>query len=171
MKFLKIAVFLISLTTFAQSKVGTVDIDFILANMPEMENVQQQLQIYGSQLDLDLTKKVDEYKDLAAEYSAGEATFTEKEKMEKQNALRTLDADIGKFQQNGAKLMELKQQEYLQPLYQKIGNALEKVAKRNKYTQVIQTTVDVVYLDPDYDLTDQILQVMGVEIPEEKTEE
>lgn len=171
MRFLKIAVFLISLTTFAQSKVGTVDVDFILANMPEMENVQQQLQIYGSQLDLDLTKKVDEYKDLAAEYSAGEATFTEKEKMEKQNALRTLDADIGKFQQNGAKLMELKQQEYLQPLYQKIGNALEKVAKRNKYTQVIQTTVDVVYLDPDYDLTDQILQEMGIEIPEEKTEE
>ena len=171
MRFLKIAVFLISLTTFAQSKVGTVDVDFILANLPEMENVQQQLQIYGSQLDLDLTKKVDEYKDLAAKYSAGEATFTEKEKMEKQNALRNLDADIGKFQQNGAKLMELKQQEYLQPLYQKIGNALEKVAKKNKYTQVIQTTVDVVYLDPDYDLTDQILQEMGIEIPEEKTEE
>src|SRR5690554_2928091 len=123
MKFLKIAVFLISLTTFAQSKVGTVDIDFILANMPEMENVQQQLQIYGSQLDLDLTKKVDEYKDLAAEYSAGEATFTEKEKMEKQNALRTLDADIGKFNKKAVNLWKLNNQENCNRLNQKMEKA------------------------------------------------
>ena len=167
MKFLKIAVFFIGLTTFAQGKVGGVDVDYILSNMPEMENVQAQLQTYGSQLDLDLTKKVDEYKVIAAEYSAGEATFTDEQKMEKQNALRNLDGDIGKFQQNGAKLMEIKQQEFLKPLYQKIGAALEKVAKAQGYTQVMQTTADMVYLDPEYDLTIPILTEMGIPIPQE----
>lgn len=171
MKFLKIAVFFIGLTTFAQGKVGAVDIDYILSNMPEMENVQEQLQVYGSQLDLDLTKKVDEYKALATEYKAGEATFSEEVKMEKQNALRTLDNDIGKFQQNGAKLMEIKQQEFLKPLYQKIGVALEKVAKAQGYTQVMKTTADMVYIDPDYDLTISILTEMGIKIPEQKVEE
>lgn len=167
MKFLKIAVFFIGLTAFAQGKVGGVDVDYILSNMPEMKNVQQQLEVYGSQLDLDLTKKVDAYKELAAKYTAGEATFTDEQKMEKQNALRILDSDIGKFQQNGAKLMELKQQEFLQPLYQKIGVALEKVAKAQGFTQVLQTTADVVYLDPDYDLTISILTEMGIPIPQQ----
>ena len=167
MKFLKIAVFFIGLTTFAQGKVGGVDVDYILSNMPEMENVQAQLQTYGSQLDLDLTKKVDEYKVIAAEYSAGEATFTDEQKMKKQNALRNLDGDIGKFQQNGAKLMEIKQQEFLKPLYQKIGAALEKVAKAQGFTQVMQTTADMVYLDPEYDLTIPILTEMGIPIPQE----
>lgn len=171
MKFLKIAVFLIGLTTFAQGKVGAVDVDYILSNMPEMNNVQEQLQIYGSQLDLDLTKKVDEYKILATEYKAGEATFTDEQKMEKQNVLRNLDNDIGKFQQNGAKLMEIKQQEFLKPLYQKIGKALEKVAKAEGYTQVMQTTADMVYLDPEYDLTGPILSEMGITISEEAVKE
>ena len=171
MKFLKIAVFFIGLTAFAQGKVGAVDVEYILSNMPEMENVQEQLQTYGRQLDLDLTKKVEAYKILADEYKAGEAAFTDEQKMEKQNALRNLDADIGKFQQNGAKLMEIKQQEFLKPLYQKIGTALEKIAKAEGYTQVMQTTADIVYIDPDYDLTIPILTEMGIKIPEEKVEE
>lgn len=171
MTFLKIAVLFIGLTAFSQGKVGAVDIDFILSNMPEMENVQEQLQVYGSQLDLDLTKKVDEYTVLATEYKAGEASFSEEEKMEKQNALRILDTDIGRFQQNGAKLMEIKHQEFLKPLYQKIGVALEKIAKAQGYTQVMQTTADMVYIDPDYDLTLSILTEMGIEIPEQTGEE
>lgn len=167
MKLFKIAVFFIGLSAFAQGKVGGVDVEYILTNMPEMANVQEQLQVYGSQLDLDLTKKVDEYKVLATEYSAGEATFTEAVKMEKQNALRMMDTEIGKFQQNGAKLMEIKQQEFLKPLYQKIGVALEKVAKAQGYTQVMQTTADMVYLDPEYDLTLPILTELGIPIPKD----
>ena len=63
--------------------------------------------------------------------------------------------------------MELKQQEYLKPLYQKIGAALEKVAKEQGFTQVMQSTADMVYLDPDYDLTMPILTDMGITIPQD----
>ncbi|PHR10670.1 MAG: outer membrane chaperone Skp [Aequorivita sp.] len=168
MKFLKIAVFFIGLTTFAQSKVGAVDIDYILSKMPEMTTVQTQLETYGKQLDIDLNKKVDEYKKLAEAYKAGEATFTAEVKKTKQTELLTLEADIQKFQQNGAKLMEIKQQEYLQPLYKKIGEALDKVAKAQNYTQVMQTSTDMVYLDPNYDLTLPIITELGITITTEE---
>ncbi len=166
MKFLKIALFLIGLTTFAQGKVGAVDIDYILSKMPEMTQVQTELELYGKQLDVDLNKKVEEYKKLADAYKAGEATFTPAQKKEKQDAILDLEADIQKFQQNGAKLMEIKQQEALKPLYKKIGEALEKVAKTQNYTQVTQTTQDIVYLDPNYDLTVPILLDMGIKVEE-----
>lgn len=167
MKFLKIAVLFIGLTTFAQGKVGTVDVEYILSNMPEMKDVQDNLSKYGGQLDVDLQKKLDKYKTLAEEYKAGEATFTDEQKRAKQVALRELDTEIGKFQQNGAKLMEIKQQEFLNPLYKKIGIALEKIAKNENYTQVLQSSNDVVYLDPDYDLTVKILTELGIKIPQE----
>ena len=170
MRFLKIAIFFIGLSTFAQSKVGTVDIDYILSRMPEMTTVQTQLETYGKQLDVDLNKKIDEYKKLAEEYKTGEATFTAEQKKEKQTALITLDSDIQKFQQNGAKLMEIKQQEYLQPLYKKIGEALDKLAKAQSYTQIMQITPDVVYLDPGYDLTIPVLTEMGITITAEEKE-
>ncbi len=168
MNFLKIAVFFVGITAFAQSKVGAVDVEYILSKMPEMITVQTQLKTYGQQLDTDLNKKIDEYKKLAEEYKKGEDSFTPAEKKEKQTALVNLDTDIQKFQQNGAKLMEIKQKEYLQPLYKKIGDALNKIASAQNYTQVLQTSTDLVYLDPNYDLTVPILTELGITItPEE----
>ncbi len=164
MKFLKIAVFFIGLSTFAQGKVGAVDVEYILTKMPELTGVQTELETYGKQLDIDLNKKVDDYKKLADEYKTGEASFTTEQKKEKQTALVNLESDIQKFQQNGAKLLDIKQQEALKPLYAKIGLALEKVAKAQSYTQVMQTTQDLVYLDPNYDLTVPILQELGITI-------
>jgi outer membrane protein len=164
MRFLKIAVFFIGLTTFAQGKVGAVDVQYILSQMPEMETVKTQLETYGKQLDVDLNKKIDEYKKLAEAYKTGEATFSAEQKKEKQTALLNLDADIQKFQQNGAKLMEIKQNEYFQPLYKKIGEALDKIAKAQNFTQVMQTNEHLVYLDPNYDLTVPIMTEMGITI-------
>lgn len=168
MKFLKIAIFLIGLTTFAQGKVGAVDIDYILAKMPEMTQIQAEMEKYGKQLDVDLNKKVDEYKKLVEEYKTGEPTFTAEQKKEKQGIIVNLEADIQKFQQNGSKLMDIKQTESLKPLYEKIGGSLEKIAKAQNYTQVIQTTQDMVYLDPQYDLTVPILLDLGIKVGEEE---
>ncbi len=168
MKFLKIAIFFIGISALAQSKVGAVDVEYILSKMPELQTVRTQVEAYGQQLDIDLNKKVDEYKKLAEAYKAGEATFTPEVKKEKQTELLTLDADIQKFQQNGAKLMEIKQQEGLKPLYAKIGVALEKVARAQNFTQVMQTTQDLVFLDPNYDLTLPILAELGITVTVEE---
>ncbi|MAP79548.1 MAG: outer membrane chaperone Skp [Aequorivita sp.] len=172
MKFLKIAIFFIGISAFAQSKVGSVDVEYIISKMPEMQTVISQMEAYGKELDVDLNKKVDAYKKLAEAYKAGEANFTPEEKKEKQAELLKLDADIQKFQQNGSKLMEIKRQESLKPLYTKIGVALDKVAKAQNYTQVMQINQDLVYLDPQYDLTVPILNELGIEITtEEQTKE
>ncbi|MCB0464264.1 MAG: OmpH family outer membrane protein [Aequorivita sp.] len=168
MKFLKIAVLLIGLSSFAQGKVGAVDVEYILSKMPELTAVQTELETYGKQLDIDLNKKVDEYKKLVEEYKKGEPNFTEEEKKEKQTTILNLDKDIQKFQQNGSKLMEIKQTEALKPLYKKIGDALDKVAKAQNYTQVMQSNQDLVYLDPNYDLTVPILQELGITITTEE---
>lgn len=168
MKFLKIAIFFIGISAFAQSKVGAVDVEYIISKMPELTSVKTDMENYGKQLDLDLTKKTDEYTKLVEDYKKNEATYTAEQKKEKQTAILNLDTDIQKFQQNGAKLMEIKQQQALGPLYNKIGEALNKVAKEQKYTQVFQTTAEMVFLDPNYDLTLGILQELGITItPEE----
>ena len=64
--------------------------------------------------------------------------------------------------------MDIKQQEYLKPLYQKIGVALEKIAKAQNYTQVLQANQNIVYLDPNYDLTIPILNELGITITAEE---
>lgn len=168
MKILKIAILFIGMSSFAQSKVGAVDVNYILSQMPEITKVQSDVEAYGKKLDSTLNVKMGEYKVLADAYKRGEATFNDAQKEEKQTGMLDMQDAIQKFQQNGSKLMEIKRGEYLKPLYQKIGKALDKVAKAQKYTQVMQTTDDMVYLDPNFDLTLPILNELGITVKDEQ---
>jgi outer membrane protein len=164
MKMIKLLFLLVSISSFAQSKVGTIDIDFIITKMPEITTVQKQLDDYKKELDVDFNKNMDAYNVLIKAYTDNEATFTIAVKKQKQDEIITAENDLGKFQQNGTKLISIRRDALLQPLYQKIGDALGKVAKENTYTQVLQIDEYLVYLDNEFDLTIQVLKELGVEI-------
>ena len=158
----------ISVSVFAQSKVGTVDIDFVLSKMPELPSVQKQIEDYGKELDGDFSEKYDAYNALVQEYTDGEAGFTIAQKQTKQQEILNAETELGKFQENGAKLINIRRDELLRPLYQKIGVSLEKLAKEQGYTQVLQLDNSVVYADNTYDLTLAILKDLGITIEEPK---
>lgn len=171
MKFLKIAILFIGLTSFAQGKVGAVDVEYIISQMPEMKKVQEQIETYAGQLDLDFNKKLGDYNDLRDVYEEAKDNLSQEELKKKQAELKEKESEIQKFQQNGARLLEIKQQEFLRPLYNKVGEALTKVAKAQDYTYITQIGQDMVYLDPNYDLTEHILNELGIEITEEEVKE
>ena len=166
MKIFRFLFVFISISAFSQSKVGTIDVDFILSQMPELPAAQQQVEAYGKQLDADLAKKYEAYNVLIEAYKTGEAGFTIAQKQQKQKEITDIENDITKFQQNGSQLINLKRDDALRPLYEKIGVALEKVAKAESFTQVLQTDVVVVYLDSNYDLTLKVLKELGIEVKE-----
>ena len=67
MKMIKLFFLFVSISSFAQSKVGTIDIDFIITKMPEITNVQQQLADYKAELDVDFNKNMEAYNALIKE--------------------------------------------------------------------------------------------------------
>lgn len=170
MKFFKIAILFVGITSFAQGKVGAADIEYIVSQMPEMEQVQEQLQLYAGQLESDLNEKLVAYNELRDDYEKVKDNLGETALKEKQAELIEKENDIQKYQQNGGRLIELKQQEFMRPLYNKIVAALNKVAKAQKYTYITQITQDMVYLDPNFDLTEDILEELGI-TPSNPTEE
>jgi len=156
----------LSLTSFAQSKTGTIDIDYILSKMPELSSVQQQIETYGKGLDADLTKKYEAYNVLIEAYKAEEATFTIAQKQQKQEEISVAEEDITKFQKNGSQLLTINRDEILKPLYQRIGASLEKISKAEGFSQVFQTGNTIVYLDQNYDITLKVLKDLGIEVKE-----
>lgn len=153
----------------AQSKTGTIDTDFILSKMPELTKVQEDLKAYNSKLEGELKVKVDEYQLKVKEYQEKVASFTEPMKKTKQEEIIGLEDGIAKFRQNGAQLVQLQQNKLLQPLYQKIGKALEEIAKAESFTQVFTiTTSGLAYIDPNYDLTEKVMNKLGIKIEEPK---
>lgn len=174
MKILKLILLLVCVTSFAQetptTKVGTVDVDYILSLMPELAGVQKQVEDYGATLNVELEKKLTGYQALIDDYKANEVTYTIAQKQKAQDSIVSVENDINTFRQNAPKLASLKQEEYLQPLYQKIGDALQKVAEAEGYTQVLLRDNRVVFIDNRLDLTLTILGELGIEPPAEGTD-
>jgi len=168
MKLLKFTFLFLCVTGFAQTKVGTIDVDFVISKMPELAGVQKQVEEYGNGLDANLKTKIAAYQGAIDAYTAAEAGLTLNQKKTQQDSILSMESDIQKFQQNGNQLIVLKQEEFLKPLYEKVGIALEKVAKAGAYTQVFTRNNDVVYVDNRFDLTLAVLAELGVVLKEEE---
>ncbi len=167
MKHIALAIVCILITTLssAQSKVGTIDSEFILSKLPELTKVQEDLKAYNTKLETDLKAKVEDYQSKVKTYQEGAATMTDALKKTKQEAIITLENEINQFRQNAAQLVQIEQNRLLQPLYKKIGIALEAVAKSEGYTQVLTlTSSGIAYIDPAFDLTKTVMAKLGISV-------
>lgn len=160
--------FVFSSVSAQESKVGTIDIDYILSLMPELSGVQEQVQAYQSELSDGYTEKLNLYEKALQDYRANESLMTLMQKKSKEDSLLVMQNELGKYQQNGNQLLALRQEEFMQPLYTKVGQSLERVAEAGGYTQVLLRDNNVVYIDNRFDLTLAVLKDLGIEVPEEE---
>tara|TARA_R110002020_G_scaffold220100_4_gene428005 strand:+ start:966 stop:1472 length:507 start_codon:yes stop_codon:yes gene_type:complete len=160
--FLPLLILFISFSSFAQTKVGTIDSDLVLASMTELTQVQKDLESYGADLDKQFNELVTNYQSKVKAFQSAEATVAEADKKTKQEEIIGLEQDIQKFRQNSQGLIQLKQNELMQPLYEKVGKALDAVAKEQEYTQVLSLSSGVAYYDQNHDLTQAVADNLGI---------
>lgn len=157
-----IVTFVFTSMSFAQTKVGTINTEYILSKMPEFEQVQKKLETYGKTLDTGLKEKFDEYQAKVKNYSEKEDTYTEALKELKQKDIRKLEEDIQKLRTNSSKLLQVRQDELLRPLYNKIGKEVEKIVKAEGFTQVFNENNSLIYIDPKFDITLKVMKALGI---------
>lgn len=161
----------LSLSSFSQTKVGTVNNEYILSKMPEIKDVEVKLKAYSASLDSTIKVKYDNYRILVEDYNKKEEEgMNEVMKKMKQNEIVDLEEDLKKLQQNSSQLLKLRQDELLRPLYNKIGKALEIIVKEENFTQIFDENNSIIYIDPRYDLTLKVLDQLGIEVKEESAE-
>ncbi|MFK8060864.1 MAG: OmpH family outer membrane protein [Polaribacter sp.] len=166
-KLLFFCIAFISITAFSQTKTGTVDSDYIISIMPETKIVFKRANDYGAKLDTSYTKKLDIYKAKLDTYRTNEKTMGELAKKTSISEIQTLEADLNKYRENGRKLIQLKRDELMRPLYKKLSDAIVEVSKANGYTQVLTVTGNqFAYADPKFDITELVMKKLGVKAPE-----
>ena len=157
----------ISTISFAQTKVGSIDSDYIISLMPENKVILKMAQKYGAKLDSSFTVKVEDFRARLKDYQAKEKEMGDLEKKTVQKELASLEQDINQYQKNGNTLMGLKRDELMRPLYKKLSNVIAEVSKANGYTQILTTTGNqFAYLDPKFDITDLVIKKLGITVPE-----
>ena len=160
--------FVFSAVSAQESKVGTIDIDYILSLMPELSEVQEQVKAYQTELSDGYSEKLAQYEKALKDYRDNESLLTLMQKKSKEDSLVVMQNELGQYQQNGNQLLALRQEDFMQPLYTKVGQSLERVAEAGGYTQVLLRDNNVVYIDNRFDLTLAVLKDLGIEAPKEQ---
>ena len=160
--------FVFSAVSAQESKVGTIDIDYILSLMPELVGVQEQVKPYQTELSDGYSEKLAQYEKALKDYRDNESLLTLMQKKTKEDSLVVMQNELGQYQQNGNQLLALRQEDFMQPLYTKVGQSLERVAEAGGYTQVLLRDNNVVYIDNRFDLTLAVLKELGIEVPKEQ---
>lgn len=166
-----VAIFtLLAFTAQAQDdpKIGFVDTEYILAQMPEAKQIQSELQAYQRQLMNKINATMQGFQQQYQEYQQSAGTMTEQGRQEKEAELQELQQQIQQDQQQAQLSLQQKEAELLEPVYDKIQINIDKVAESNGFTHIFSSNIAgnpvLLYVkDQDkLDISDMVLQAMGI---------
>lgn len=165
-------IFLLTLSLgYSQTKVGTIDSELIIGLMPETKKVLDLLSNYATRLDSTYQIKYKDYQDKVEAYKKNEKTFSKDYNKIKMDEIVDIEKELQQNQTNANKLIQMKRNELMRPLYKKLRGVIEEVSKAGGYTQILTTTGnEFAFIDSNYDITQKVLDKLGLKLPEPKKE-
>ncbi len=124
-------------------KIGHVDSNALMNQMPERAQVEKQLEDYQKQLEGELRTMMTEYQKKVTEYQNTVATMSNLIRQSKEKEITDLEGRIRDFQQNAEEEFADKRVELLKPIVDKVKKAIEDVGKENNYTYIIDSSMGV----------------------------
>lgn len=169
--FVMMVALLMGSVTMAQNtlKIGHMDMQYVLSAMPEMKQVQSQLQTLQGQLEKQAQAKQKDFEEKYNRYVNEGSQMAEAVRMDLEKELTQMQQNAQEFASNAQKTLQQKESQLMQPLYDKIGTAINDVAKEGNYTYIINAGVpglDIVYYaDSTLDVSNAVLKKMGIDPP------
>lgn len=160
-----LSISLFSTSAFAQKsqKIGYVETEKIIAQMPEAKQAETRLKNITERWDAEFSQLKKDYQDAIADYERKKATMTttaktkkEEEIVEKQRVLQEFQAK--KLGRGGE--YDQKQAELLKPIREKVMSTIQKVAIKHGYSLILEKgglAGVVLYGDKKDDLTFKVL--------------
>jgi outer membrane protein len=169
------AIMAISAIALKAQKFGYVDTDYILGQMTEYRGAQKQLNELSQKWESDLKIMKDEVDKLYKDYKAEEILLSAAQKKEREDAIVAKEDAMKKFEQekfgvNGE--LFLKRKELIKPIQDKVFSAVQKVAKDNALDFIFDKSanMNILFSNPKYDRSDDVLDVLGVTPTENKSD-
>lgn len=150
----------------AQTKVGHINSSELIEMLPEADSIQKQLMQVQEMWQRILAEKETEAK---TKYNAlmviiDKPSVSNSEKEIKTQEVENLQKQYQELQQRANDDLQIKQEELLSPLLEKVKKTIAEVAKANGYAYVMDTTEGsgIIYSDKSYDLMPLVKAKLGV---------
>lgn len=155
----------VAAVTLAQ-KYAFVDSDYVLENIPEYQDALDILDEFSIQWQREIEEKFAEVDGLYKEYQAEAVLLPEDMKRQRENVIiqkekEAKDLQKQRFGRDGD--LFSKRTELIQPIQEKIYNAIEEIAETQNYAFVFDKagSLTILYAKAKYDLSDEVLDEVG----------
>ena len=150
---------------FAQ-KIGYIDTQNVFASMQETKDAYAQLETYAKDLQAQAEAIQVEYNNKYQEYQTSASTMTDAVRQLKEKELTDLNTRIQEFQQVAQQDLQKKENELMAPIYEKVKNTIDEVAKAGGYTIILPGSA-LIYIDTAQvkDIASEVKSKLGITTP------
>lgn len=159
---------LINTVSSAQLKIGYVDSNTIMDNLPDVEDARQKIDALIQEWQNELKKMESDLKAKQDDYEKRKLILTEQTSSEMLAEISKLEKDIKEFRDkkfgaNGE--LFVKQDELMKPIQNKVFNVIKEIALEEDLDFVFDRSGDFLFLyaKEEYDLTAKVLERLKLE--------
>lgn len=157
-----IAIIALGFTHFAQAqKVAHINLDEIVASMPEAKAMQAEMEKTGKTYESEIKLKSAALKAKYDRFTAEEKSKTPEENQQRALEVQKEQVEIQKIQQVAQQELQKKQNELLAPIVKKAQDAIKAYAKANGIEYVLDVRT-LIYFEGGKDISDAIKAKLGV---------
>ncbi|WP_081439434.1 OmpH family outer membrane protein [Methylotenera versatilis] len=143
----------------AELKVGYVQVDKILQEAPQTAESGKKLEKEFSPRSQELDRMAKQIKDLEAALDKDGLTITEADRRSKERDVQNIKTEFQRKQRELREDINLRKNEELGSLQDRINKAVQSVAKAENYDLVMYS--GVAYAADKIDITDKVLKLLG----------
>ena len=164
-----LALFVCFTTVSVAQKYAYVDTEYILENIPEYKDAQNQLDEYAAEYQQEIEEKIDEINKMTQDFQAEAVLMPEDVKNKKEEEINKKKEELATFQSQRFGTdgdLFLKREELVKPIQEKIFNAIEEIAVDKNYSFVFDKagSLSILYVNAKYDISDDVLDKVGAEL-------
>ena len=161
--------FLMGLTTInaqQNQKIAYVDSDYILENIPEYGDAQEEINQLSKKWEKEITALFQEAQEMDREYQSESVLLSEDQKKKKKEAItaKRQEAESLRMKYFGPDgELFTKRSELIQPIQEKVYNAINQVALTKNYAFVFDKAAgtSILFCSDKNDISDEILDEIG----------
>lgn len=148
-------------------KMGYVDTDYILSNIPEYKMAQETLDKLAADWQKEIDAKYAEIDKLYKAYQADALLLTEEMRKKRENEIINKEKEARELQKQKFGIdgeLFRKRQELVKPIQDRIFNAIKSVADKKGIAFVFDKAgaVTLLYTNNKYDLSEEVIKELGI---------
>ena len=148
---------------FGQGKIGHVNTGLVLESLPETAVADSMLRLYQDSLAAGGKVMQDTFVAKLTYLQENEGDITPRRAQELQAELQELQQQMQVFQQEAARMFDVRRGQYLQPIVNRLSDAVRAYAKTNGYALILDSSVpqSLLFANEDNDLTPVMIAELG----------